>query len=525
MLKVIRHKGFMKKTLWALAVVIIISFGFFGQSFLFRDSSTANYAGKIFGKKISIREYDFNRIQTDLQLRLQYGSEYKKIAEFINIFAQTWDRIILLHEANRQRITVPDEMVVSTIQHYPFFLKNGVFNQALYTQILNNAFHIQPRDFEEGMRDSLKIAKLFEKETENITVPDEGVLEYYTQRNEKAQVTYGLVSTDQYLSDVPFDDVQAKNYYLSHKEEFMLPPMINVEFIQVDFPKGHPAPNPDGEAENTPAPDGEGIPGQNAVSDAAKETAWQAAQDLADAILMDHTNLKTVASENKKIIRESGFFSLQKPDLSMGWSFPLIQQLFELPKGQILGPVEASDGYQILQIKERREPTLPDYPSVQDNVKAAWIKGEAKKIARKKADQFLGQIREALSQPGNPGFKTIAENLGLAVSQTPVFQRGEYLPNIGLSRDFQEAAFALKNSSDVSAPVETEKGFYLLILDSYVPVDMEKYKEEKTPYLQEILQEKKAKAFEEILNRLRLDANLEDHTPEIYRLNTNEPGA
>ncbi|MFA5261884.1 MAG: SurA N-terminal domain-containing protein, partial [Candidatus Omnitrophota bacterium] len=118
----------MKKTLWVLAVVIIISFGFFGQSFLFRDSAKATYAGKIFGKKISIQEYDFNRIQTDLQLRLQYGSEYKKIAEFINIFAQTWDRLILLHEANRQRITVTDETIVATIQRYPFFLKNGVFN-------------------------------------------------------------------------------------------------------------------------------------------------------------------------------------------------------------------------------------------------------------------------------------------------------------------------------------------------------------------------------------------------------------
>ncbi|HQO57240.1 MAG TPA: SurA N-terminal domain-containing protein [Candidatus Omnitrophota bacterium] len=535
MLKVIRHKGFMKKTLWALAVIIIISFGFFGQSFLFRDSSKATYAGKIFGKKISIQEYDFNRTQTDLQLRLQYGSEYKKIADFINIFAQTWDRLILLYEADRQHIKVTDEMIVSTIQTYPFFLKNGVFNQSLYNQILKNAFHIQPRDFEEGMRDSLKIAKLFEKQTENITVPEEEVLKIYTQHNEKVQVTYGMVSTDQYLSGIPFDEVQAKNYYLSHKEEFMLPPMINVAFIQVDFPLNPPAHESDGEAEKTPSenngeipenPEAAGEPApplaeaKNAVSDADKETAWQAAQDLADAILIDNKNFETVALENQKNVGESGFFSLEKPNLSLGWSFPLIQQLFELPKGQILGPVETPGGYQILQVKDRRESTIPDYPTVQNDVKIAWTRAEAKKIAKAKADEFIGQTRETLNQAGNPGFKTIAENLGLPVFQTPVFQRGEYLPNVGLSRDFQEAAFALKNSSKVSDPVEVEKGFCFLMLDSYIPVDMEKYKKEKAPYLEKILQEKKAKAFEEFLARLKVKANLEDHTSELYRMDT-----
>ena len=532
MLKIIRHKGFMKKILWVLAVVIIISFGFFGQSFLLRNSEKATYAGKIFGKKISIREYDFNRIQTDLQLRLQYGSEYKNIAGFINIYAQTWDRLILLHEAHRRHITVSDEEIVTTIQRYPFFLgKNGVFNQALYTQILN-AFRIQPRDFEEGMRDSLKVAKLFENQTADISIPDEEILKTYTRRNEKVQVTYGLVATEHYLSAIPFEEVQAKNYYLSHKEEFMLPSMINVEFLRVDFPASSPTPASPGETaaagevpENSagagdPAAEPPAVPDENIVSDAVQEAAWQTAQDLVDAILIDNKDFETVARENQKEIGSSGFFSLESPNLSMGWSFPLIQQLFELPKDHVLGPVETPDGYQVLRIKERRDPMIPDYPSVQDSVKAAWTRAEAKKIAKEKAEQYLGQIREALTQPENPGFKNIAEELGLTVYQTPTFQRGEYLPNIGLSRDFQETAFALTTGSDVSEPVEVEKGFCLLKRDAYVPVDMEKYQKEKAPYLQEILQEKKAQAFEEFLTRIRLNANLEDHTPELYRLDT-----
>ncbi len=529
MLKIIRHKGFMKKVLWFLAVVIILSFGFFGQSFLFRDSKRITYAGKIFNEKISIQEYDFNRLQTIIQLTLQYGEALKNIANNIDIYAQTWDRIILLHEARKRNISATDEEVVAAIQKYPYFQNledQGQFNQRLYEQVLNHYFRIKPRDFEEGMRDTIKISKLFERETDGIHIPDQDVLDVYTRRNEKVQVSYILFSADQYLQDIAFDEIQAKNYYLSHKQDFQFPPMINVEFIRIDFPKEETPESPAGgdipaqasEAEQGDTEDFNDPP----IKEETREITWEKAQTIADAIIVDGQDFHDVARHHGLSAGESGFFSKEKPNLALRWSFPLIQKLFDIPPGQVLGPIETPEGYQVLRVKELREAYVPDYPQAQKEVKEAWIREQAREKARRKADEALVQIQQALNQPEPFSLKTAAENLNFPLFQTPVFQRGEYLPQVGLSPAFQEAAFAMKNGGQLSHIIETEKGFCLLALDSFIPVNMDEYEKEKGPYQRELAQQKKGLAFSEFLTQLRLKANLVDHTPELYRLNTAE---
>ncbi|MBL8012742.1 MAG: SurA N-terminal domain-containing protein, partial [Candidatus Omnitrophica bacterium] len=59
MLKIFRKEGVQKKILWFLAAVIIISFVFFGTVTRLRDTSSSSYAGKVYGKKISMM--DFNK--------------------------------------------------------------------------------------------------------------------------------------------------------------------------------------------------------------------------------------------------------------------------------------------------------------------------------------------------------------------------------------------------------------------------------------------------------------------------------
>jgi len=51
MLKQLRQKGVAKKIIWFIAIIIIISFGFFGTASLLSNQNNTGYAGKIFGKK------------------------------------------------------------------------------------------------------------------------------------------------------------------------------------------------------------------------------------------------------------------------------------------------------------------------------------------------------------------------------------------------------------------------------------------------------------------------------------------
>ena len=539
MLKFLRNKGFMKKLLWVVAGVIIISFGFLGQSSLFRNSQKPQYAGKIFGTKIPLDQYDFQYQHTLIQALLQYGPEFKKVSDLLNLYSQTWDRIILLHEARHRNIQVKDEDVILTIQSNPLFFRNGIFDKGVYDYRLLYDFRMKARDFEEGTRDTLTIIQLLEQETQEIDIAEQDIFEKFRWDQEKVQVSYVLFSPEQYTDQVVFDEIQAKNYFLSHRQDFLLPPTVDVEFLHVAFPEIDPDtsagatadPSPDAEeatadtdtvtAAETPALDGVD---PETASEAAKTLAYELARNITESIQED-TDFQELAQTFQVEYGSTGFFSMEKPDLSRGWSFPLIQTLFQLEAEKFVGPFELADGYEIMRIKQRREAYIPDYLQAQEEVKTQWTRSEAMTIARAEAEAAQGQLKELFDQQHHPDFMKTAKDLGLELFQTPLFNRGQYLPTVGLSRDFQDTAFSLSEANPFSDIVQTEKGPCLLWLDDAQAADPEDFEKEKEQYREQILLERKQVVFSEFISRLRQKAQLVDHIPDIMGLDNKNPGS
>jgi len=108
-------------------------------------------------------------------------------------------------------------------------------------------------------------------------------------------------------------------------------------------------------------------------------------------------------------------------------------------------------------------------------------------------------------------FSAAAKTLGLEIQQTPVFSRGQYLPKIGLSKDFHEAAFNLQEDDRISQVVQSVKGFCILHLDSFTPAQMEDFEKKKDSLRESLFTEKKSKVFNDFLTKLRLEANLVDN--------------
>ena len=132
MLNILRKKGLAKKIIWIIAILIIISFGFFGTAYLLNSNSNQDVAGKVFGKNVSLEEFKQVYHHTDIQAMLNYGKNYQSFKQFLNLENQTWDRLILLYEAKRRHIQIPDDRVVKTIESFPFFQRDGQFDTLLY---------------------------------------------------------------------------------------------------------------------------------------------------------------------------------------------------------------------------------------------------------------------------------------------------------------------------------------------------------------------------------------------------------
>ena len=483
-LKALRHKGLMKKFLWVLAVVIIISFGFFGTANYLGGSGRAAHAGKMFGRNVNFDEFNQVKQETTIQLIMQYGDAFFKIREFLNVNAQTWDRMILLDEAGRRNIRIDDQDVVAYIQNIPFFQRNNQFDSLLYNDILRESFRIQPRDFEEAIRNSLKIKTLFGEETLHVSVTDEEIEETFKMKNEKVQISYVLFSPKEHPVTKAFSDEEAKNYYEKNLNQFLMPSGINLKYIELAF--------------NTE------------ITDEAKKVLDGEAHDIYTELTNSKSSLETAAERHSLKVRETGFFSQEQPDIKPGWTFSLLQRAFQLKENEVSEPIQTDSGIYILQLKDRRDSYIPEFAEARTKVVEALRGREAEELARRQAESYGDIIRNANIQ-SREAFADEARKHGLEILQTPVFSRGQYLPKIGLSKNFQEAAFGLSDGDKVSPIVETEAGFCILHRDSYVPVDKEEFEKEKEEITKAITAQRQEETFNEFLNTLRLQANLEDY--------------
>ncbi len=186
MLKTFRKKGVAKKVLWFLAVIIILSFGVFGTANYYHGDKGLSYAGKIFGKKITFDDFQKSLLHARTQAILRYGDNFDKIAPMLDLDSEAWDRLILLQEGRRQHIKILDAEVIDTIEDFDFFKHGGKFDPAFYGKIVRYVFRCDPREFEEGVRESLIFSKLFQGQTAGAEISEAESLKENQNKNEQA---------------------------------------------------------------------------------------------------------------------------------------------------------------------------------------------------------------------------------------------------------------------------------------------------------------------------------------------------
>jgi len=509
MLKLMRKKGFAKKIIWAIAIVIIFTFGFMGTAYLITGSGGTNYAGKIFGKKIPVE--DFNKIYQNARIQAvrQYGFNLNKVVHLLNLEAQTWDLLILLREAKKRKIKIPNDEIVNSIEQDNSFKKNDQFDILLYNTILRN-LQIRPRDYEETVRDNLKIAELFKQVTSLVVLSEEDVFKEYQNRNEKIQTSYVLVLSKSFKENVVPDASKIEQYYQDSKAEFLVPPSVNVQYLTLDFPEPDESAE-DPESESTDSTD------QEDKLEEEKDMIRDKADAIFEELLID-PSMEKIAKKHNIEVKTSGFFSMEQPNLTLGWSYDLLNRIFQMNLDEVNEPIETTTGLSIVQIKEKRDSYIPEFDEVRDKVHTAVAGEMAKDVALKKTQGYLEAINEELNKTKLRDFPKAAKALGLEIHQTPVFNRGQYLPQVGISKEFQEAAFALTEENNISDVVEIANGYCILHLDNYIPIEDSEYEETKEELAQTISQEKQNAVFGDFVAQLRIDSGLLDNIPELRGL-------
>lgn len=180
MLRVLRNRKTAKKIWIGLAIIIMPAFVFWGFGGAMRDKDDKGYIGKISGKKISTLELNESLSAVRNMAIMRYGEEnLQAIEKTLNLETQAWQRLALLEAARKLKIKASDQEVVKSVESYPFFMRQGRFDNGTYNDVLRYVFRTKARVFEEQTRQNIIISKLYNKITDGIAIDDKEVREGY----------------------------------------------------------------------------------------------------------------------------------------------------------------------------------------------------------------------------------------------------------------------------------------------------------------------------------------------------------
>jgi len=228
MLKLLRHKHVSKIILLGILVLILPAFVMWGTANVKSGKDKGpTFVGMIDNKKVSFDDFYESLTAIKAQVVMNYYAQ----PEVINIFLKNkrfmgklaWDRLIMAREAKKHKFNISDSEVSAYVKSAPIFIRGGEFDARIYDYVLRNNFGIFPRNFEEIIRENLKIQKLNDLLTKDISASEEDTLDRFRRDNVKFMVSYVLLPTASFLDKVKISEEELKGYYESNKNDFLVP--------------------------------------------------------------------------------------------------------------------------------------------------------------------------------------------------------------------------------------------------------------------------------------------------------------
>lgn len=158
-----------KIIIWITVAALALLFGAGSIVDLVNSKKSGRFAGEVFNHSVTFQE--FNRFSRATQL---FMPSEKPIDDPDLLRTYTWQNIIYSREAKREGIKVDDNEVreeVSTI-----LKQQGLLNPTpeQYQIWLTRALHMSPREFEEGLREFIRIQKLLRSKIASLAAAETG---------------------------------------------------------------------------------------------------------------------------------------------------------------------------------------------------------------------------------------------------------------------------------------------------------------------------------------------------------------
>ena len=469
MLKQLRNKKTARKIWIILAAIIVPAFVLWGSGSMGRSQRASGTMGKLFGKNVTAMEYTDALEAVKNQAIMQFGDKFAEVQKYLNFQNQAWERIVLLQEAKKRRIKADDREVITLIQSYPFFQKKNRFDERLYEEMLKYVFRSQAREFEEHTRQNIILSKLYGIIAKDVFVNDEEVKNSYRRENEQVSISYLSSAKEDFVKEIHVTDEELADYFAKNQLQFKQPLSFNIAYVTLD-------------------------------SEEQVRTIFPKIKREKDF---------TIAAKQLNLeLKETGLFAQTDPIPGIGWAPHILTLLAKLNNGEYAPPINADKNFYLIQLKEKKDPYIPEFNAIKEKVKEAFVKNKSETLAQEKVEQCLAKLKAAyLQDPKSADFEKTAKECGAKFGSTVPFKFDGYLEGIGQADALWLAATNAKEDA-FSDIVTMPSGYYIVKLKSRVSFDEKKFQEEKKEFSKKVLEQKKQEAFNNYIEDLKRKSQL-----------------
>ena len=224
--------GWLAKVILAL---ITVPFALFGIDSYLNQAGRDVAVAKVNGDKISIQEYSNaienvrNRMQADgkMDASMLDSPQLKQ-----SVLDGLITRRLVNAEIRKANFKISDEQLSQHILGMPEFQENGKFSEDIYQKTLAQN-KLTATKFENDRRSELLTQQARDGLVALVSVP-KGVAEQTLQfAYQQREVSAAEIKTAQFISQVKVTQEQVKAYYELHKDKFVVPEQVKLEFAML----------------------------------------------------------------------------------------------------------------------------------------------------------------------------------------------------------------------------------------------------------------------------------------------------
>ncbi len=224
--------GWMAKVILAL---ITVPFALFGIDSYLNQAGSNVAVAKVNGDKISIQEYG-NAIESVRNRMQAEGKVDTALLDSPQLKQSVLDGLITRRlvntEINKANFKISDEQLSQHILGMPEFQENGKFSEEIYQKTLAQN-KMSATKFENDRRSELLMQQARDGLAALVSIP-KGVAEQTLQfAHQQREVSAAEIKTAQYISQVKVTPEQVKAYYDLHKDKFVAPEQVKLEFVML----------------------------------------------------------------------------------------------------------------------------------------------------------------------------------------------------------------------------------------------------------------------------------------------------